>query len=136
MSDPGKGERISRQKSSAAGYVGIGTISTERVRTRQWFSDATNRHNMIMLAMISAFLAGVDTFQSFYLQRVVNEFNEVNLLPLKFYSHGLFGYLLYTPVDFLALYATLIILWIWASYLLWYYKEFLSPRLPWGSKRS
>ena len=79
--------------------------------------------------MISAFLAGMDTFQSFYLQRVINQFNEVNLLPMKFYSHGLTGYLLYAPVDFLALFFTLTILWIWASYLVWYCKLFILPRL-------
>jgi len=84
---------------------------------------------MTLLAMISAFLAGVDTVQSFYLQRVVNQFNEVNLLPIKFYSIGLVGYLLYSPIDFLALYATLTVLWIWASYLLWYYKQYLLTRI-------
>ena len=83
---------------------------------------------MALLALVSAFLTAVDTFQSFYLQRVINQFNEVNLLPLKFYSGGIAGYLLYAPIDFLALYATLTILWIWASYLLWYYKQFISPR--------
>lgn len=93
-----------------------------------WFSEVINRHNMTVLAIVSVFLTCVDTFQSFYLQRVINEFNEVNLLPLKFYSRGLAGYLLYAPIDFLALYATLTVLWIWASYLLWYYKQFVSSR--------
>jgi hypothetical protein len=95
----------------------------------RWFSEAMTKHNLTLLAMISAFLAGVDTVQSFYLQRVVNQFNEANLLPLKFYNNGVIGYLLYTPIDFLALYTSLLVLWIWASYLIWYYKQFISPVL-------
>ena len=94
-----------------------------------WFSETINRHNMILLGMISAFLTGTDTIQSFYLQRVVNQFNEANLLPLRFYNNGIVGYILYTPIDFLVLYATLTVLWVWASYLLWYFKHFLSPRV-------
>jgi hypothetical protein len=94
-----------------------------------WFSDTINRHNMILLGMISAFLTGVDTVQSFYLQRVVNQFNEVNLLPLKFYNNGIVGYIIYAPIDFLVLYGTLTVLWLWASYLLWYFKHFISPRI-------
>jgi hypothetical protein len=94
-----------------------------------WFSETINRHNMILLGMISAFLTGTDTIQSFYLQRVVNQFNEANLLPLRFYNNGIVGYILYTPIDFLVLYATLTVLWVWASYLLWYFKHFILPRV-------
>jgi hypothetical protein len=94
-----------------------------------WFSQTINRHNLVLLGMISAFLTGIDTIQSFYLQRVVNQFNEANLLPLKFYNNGIVGYILYAPIDFLALYGTLTVLWLWASYLLWYFKHFLSRRV-------
>jgi len=97
--------------------------------SKGWFSETINRHNLLLLGLISAFLTGIDTAQSFYLQRVVNQFNEVNLLPLKFYSNGIIGYLLYSPIDFLALFATLTVLWVWASYLLWYFKHFISPRI-------
>ncbi len=115
--------------SSEASSLVVSAKSEERAPVREWFSEATSHHNMVMLSMISVFLAGIDTFQSFYLQRVVNQFNEVNLIPLKFYSKGLAGYLLYAPIDFLALFATLTVLWIWASYLLWYYKQFISPKV-------
>ncbi len=104
--------------------LGVGKVAVANA----WFSETINRHNMILLGMISAFLTGIDTVQSFYLQRVVNQFNEANLLPLKFYSHGVVGYILYAPIDFLALYGTLTVLWLWASYLLWYFKHFFSPR--------
>jgi len=103
--------------------------SAPDISAGEWLSQALSGHNLALLGMISGFLAGVDTFQSFYLQRVVNQFNEANLLPLKFYSRGLVGYLLYAPIDFLTLFGTLAVLWIWASYLLWYYKRFVSPRL-------
>jgi hypothetical protein len=96
--------------------------------TSEWFSEAVNKHNLALLAMISAFLTGVDIFQSFYLQRVINQFNEVNLLPKAFFGEGIVGYLAYSPIDFLALFATLTVLWIWASYILWYFKNFISPR--------
>jgi hypothetical protein len=106
----------------------MSVASDRAISTRSWFSEAVNRKNLEILALVSAFLTGVDTIQSFYLQRVINEFNEVNLLPLKFYSTGAVGYLLYAPIDFLVLYATLTMLWIWASYMLWYTKLFILPR--------
>ena len=108
--------------------VSVGSSRGSTISAHEWLSQSLSRHNLALLGLISLFLAGVDTFQSFYLQRVVNQFNEVNLLPLKFYSNGLVGYLLYTPIDFLTLFATLIVLWIWASYLLWYYRRYVSPR--------
>jgi hypothetical protein len=122
MSNPSEGGSIS---GAAPGIYGDKNTA---LLPKQWFAEATSRHNMTLLAMVSGFLASVDTLQSFYLQRVVNQFNEVNLLPLKFYSRGFVGYLLYAPIDFLALYATLIVLWIWASYFLWYSKRFIFHR--------
>ncbi len=127
MSGPADRELISGKSPEVS--VGAAVRSAPQIPAREWLYQALNRHNLALLGMISGFLTGVDTFQSFYLQRVVNQFNEANLLPLKFYSHGLVGYLLYTPIDFLTLFGTLTVLWIWASYLLWYRKRFLSSRL-------
>jgi hypothetical protein len=128
MPNPPDGEVLSRQYSPPSAAA-VSAKSFVEVPAHQWFSEATSRHNLSLLGLISVFLTGVDTFQSFYLQRVVNQFSEANLLPLKFYSNGLTGYLLYTPIDFLALFATLTVLWIWASYLLWYFKHFISNRI-------
>jgi hypothetical protein len=125
MSGAAEGDRALSQQDPSSN---IFLTTTETAPARRWFSDAINRHNLTLLAMISAFLAGVDTIQSFYLQRVVDQFDEVNLLPLKFYNNGLVGYILYSPIDFLALFATMTMLWIWASYLLWYYKQVISPK--------
>ena len=117
--------RASGGKSAMKSDLGVANGSLSRA----WFLETTNRHNMVLLGMISAFLTTIDIVQSFYLQRVVNQFNEVNLLPLKFYNNGIFGYILYAPIDFLALYATLTVLWVWASYLLWYFKTYISPKI-------
>jgi hypothetical protein len=127
MSGPADRELISGKSPEVSVEGAVG--STSGLPAHVWFHQALSRHNLALLGMISGFLAGVDTFQSFYLQRVVNQFNEVNLLPLNFYSHGLVGYLLYIPIDFLTLFGTLAVLWIWASYLLWYYKQYVSPRM-------
>src|ERR1700731_2161530 len=94
-----------------------------------WLHETLNRANLVKLALISIFLAAVDTIQSYYLQRVVNQFSEVNLLPLKFYNAGPVGYALYFPIDFVALFGTLTVLWIWASYILWYHKHVIMTKL-------
>lgn len=94
----------------------------------RWVQETLTRANLVKLALISIFLASVDTIQSYYLQRVVNQFSEANLLPLKFYNLGAVGYALYFPIDFLSLYATLTVLWIWASYILWYHKHVIVAR--------
>jgi len=121
MSAPGDRESVSGAQ--------IVEVSRQRgLAAHQWFSEAITRHNLALLGIISAFLTMVDTFQSFYLQRVVNQFNEANLLPLKFYGKGLAGYFLYSPIDFAALFVTLTVLWIWASYILWYYKQIIAPK--------
>jgi hypothetical protein len=129
MSNPPDSDLTSGTRNRGISNISVDVRTNVPQSAQRWFSEAINRHNLTLLAMISAFLAGVDTFQSFYLQRVVNQFNEANLLPLKFYNNGILGYLLYSPIDFLALYGTLTVLWIWASYLLWYYKRFVLPRL-------
>src|SRR5580704_8828974 len=94
-----------------------------RLSSFPWLHETLSRANLLKLALISIFLSAVDTVQSYYLQRVVNQFSEVNLLPLKFYNTGPVGYILYFPIDFLALFGTLAVLWIWASYILWYHKH-------------
>ncbi len=78
--------------------------------------------------MVSVFLTAVDTFQSYYLQRVVNVFSEANLIPRVFYSYGTIGYVLYAPIEFLAVFGTLTVLWFWASYVLWYHKNIIVKR--------
>jgi len=116
------------------GLVKTALNSSAKLRffDREWISETFNKPNMIKLALVSVFLTAVDTIQSFYLQRVVNQFSEVNLLPLRFYNFGAMGYVLYFPIDFLALYGTLTILWIWASYILWYNKHVIVPKLKIG----
>ncbi|MFI5420688.1 MAG: hypothetical protein ACHQ1H_06940 [Nitrososphaerales archaeon] len=95
----------------------------------RWIHETLTQANLIKLALISIFLASVDTIQSYYLQRVVNQFSEANLLPLKFYNMGPLGYALYFPIDFLSLFATLVVLWIWASYILWYHRHVIVARM-------
>jgi hypothetical protein len=90
--------------------------------------DAFSRANVARLVMMSIFLTAVDTFQSYYLQRVVNAFSEANLMPRVFYSYGPVGYLMYAPIEFLVVFVTLAVLWFWASYVLWYHKNFILKR--------
>lgn len=85
--------------------------------------DALSRANLVRLALVSIFLTVVDTVQSYYLQRVVNAFSEANLMPRIFYSYGPIGFVMYAPIEFLAVFATLIVLWVWASYVVWYHKN-------------
>lgn len=85
--------------------------------------DALNKVNLVRLALVSVFLTVVDTVQSYYLQRVVNAFSEANLMPRIFYSYGPVGFVMYAPIEFFAIFGTLIILWTWASYVVWYHKN-------------
>ena len=85
--------------------------------------DALSKTNLVRLALVSVFLTLVDTIQSYYLQRVINAFSEANVMPQWFYGLGPIGYILYTPIEFGAIFATLFVLWIWASYILWYHKN-------------
>jgi hypothetical protein len=93
-------------------------------------SETFRKGNLSRLALVSAFLTAIDTFQSYYGQRVVNTFSEANLIPLHFYSMGAAGYLLYAPVEFLVVYGMFLALWVWASYLLWYRRHFSISFLP------
>ena len=92
-----------------------------RVRLREL--KALDKLNLIRLALVSLLVTCVDTVQSFYLQRSVNVFSEVNALPKLFYNTGALGYLLYIPVEFVAVFVTLTMCWIWASYVIWYHKN-------------
>jgi hypothetical protein len=106
-----------------------------RIFDRVWISETFNKSILIKLVLVSLFLTLVDTVQSYYLQRVVNQFNEVNLLPMRFYNFGAVGYVLYFPIDFFALFGTLTVLWIWASYILWYHRHVIAPKLKIGVPR-
>ena len=91
--------------------------------------SSLTRTNILRLALVSVFLTVVDTVQSFYLQRVVSVFSEANLVPSLFYSIGYLGYILYAPIEFLAIFATLLVLWFWASYVVWYHKSIVSKKI-------
>jgi hypothetical protein len=90
-------------------------------------TEALSKANLAKLALISAFLTSLDTVQSYYLQHVVDVFNEANLIPRFFYSYGVVGYVVYAPIEFLAIYQIMLVLWLWASYVIWYYK-YMSAR--------
>lgn len=84
-----------------------------------------NRGVFAQLAIVSIFLTVVDTLQSFYLQRVANTFSEANALPRLFYASGQMGYILYAPLEFLVIYATLTALWLCSWYVLQYGRRVL-----------
>lgn len=93
-------------------------------------SRSFSARNIVKLALVSIFLTAIDTVQSYYGQRVVNVFSEANALPFRFYSYGFVGYLAYAPIEFLITFSTLMGLWAWASYVIWYSRNFtisLSP---------
>jgi len=97
-------------------------ILNGRMRGMETFSRA----NLIRLVLISIFLTTVDTAQSYYYQRVINVFNEANAFPGSFYRFGFLGYVMYAPIEFAAMFLTLLTLWAWASYVLWYHKNIIS----------
>lgn len=101
----------------------VGLLNNARVMS------SLTRTNILRLALVSVFLTVVDTVQSFYLQRVVSVFSEANLVPRLFYSIGYLGYILYAPIEFLAIFATLLVLWFWASYVVWYHKSIVSKKI-------
>ena len=80
------------------------------------------------LALVSILLTSVDTVQSFYLQRGIDVFSEMNAIPRLFYGTGILGYALYAPIEFLAVYVTLLVCWLWASYVLWYHRNVVVKR--------
>jgi len=86
-------------------------------------TEVFDKTNLIRLALVSGFLTAMDTIQSFYFQRVINVFSEANVIPRWFYGFGYIGYIIYAPIEFTAMFLTLITLWAWASYVLWYYRN-------------
>ena len=87
---------------------------------------SVNKSNLTKIALISIFITLVDTVQSYYGQRVINVFSEFNAIPSIYYSHGLIGYLVYSPIEFGVVYAMLVVLWFWASYIMWYHENVVS----------
>ncbi|MDH2900545.1 MAG: hypothetical protein PXY39_06195 [archaeon] len=87
-----------------------------------------SKPNLARLALVSVFITSADIIQSFYFQRVIDISSEGNAIPRAFFSIGPLGYVLYGPVEFLAIYGTLTIIWLWASYLLWYRKHIVAAR--------
>lgn len=88
--------------------------------------ETFNTTNVIRLALMSILFTLVDTIQSFYGQKVLNVFTEFNFLPSLFYKQGILGYALYAPVECMAIFATLSVLWFWASYVLWFHHSIIS----------
>ncbi|MDG7001746.1 MAG: hypothetical protein JRN15_21840 [Nitrososphaerota archaeon] len=91
--------------------------------------NALNKTNLVRIALVSVFLTAVDTIQSFYLQRVISVFSEANAMPNLFYGYGPIGYVLYSPIEFLAIFVTLSVLWLWASYVIWFHKNIIMRTL-------
>jgi hypothetical protein len=87
--------------------------------------EAINKTNVAKLSLVALFLTLLDTVQSYYGQRVLNIFTEFNALPAIYYSHGIEGYILYTPIEFGAIFVTIGGLWLWASYVIWFYQNFV-----------
>ena len=85
--------------------------------------EAISKTNVTKLSLVALFLTLLDTLQSYYGQRVVNVFTEFNAMPAIYYSHGIEGYIMYIPVEFGAIFVTIAGLWLWASYVMWYYKN-------------
>jgi hypothetical protein len=98
----------------------------EAVRTGFNLSETLSRTNMVRIALMALLFTIVDTIQSFYAQKVLNVFTEFNFLPSLFYDRGPLGFALYAPIEFTAILATLLMLWIWASYVLWFHSNVMS----------
>jgi hypothetical protein len=90
--------------------------------------QALSKTNLVRLALVSIFLTVADTIQSFYFQKVIDIFSEGNALPRAFYNTGPLGYVMYAPIEFLAIFATLTIFWLWASYVIWFHKNIVATR--------
>lgn len=90
------------------------------------FADTFSSQNLVRLALMSVLFTIMDTVQSFYGQRVINVFTEFNFLPSLFYKQGALGYLLYAPIECAGMFAMLSVLWLWASYVLWFHHSVVS----------
>ena len=98
----------------------------QSLRTRFSFSEIFSGANVARLALMAVLFTLIDTIQSFYAQRVLNVFTEFNFLPSLFYSHGFLGYLIYAPIECVAIFGTLSMLWLWGSYVLWFHHSIVS----------
>ncbi len=85
--------------------------------------EALGGANLTKLALVAMFLTLLDTVQSYYGQKVINVFSEVNNIPALYYAHGLVGYAVYAPIEFGAIFLTVSALWLWASFLMWYFRN-------------
>jgi len=90
--------------------------------------EAFSRLNLGRLGIVSFVLSFISTLQSFYLVKVVNVYSEVNNIAGFFFSHGILGYVLYVPVAFVGTFATFVVLWGCASYIMWYYTSVIKYR--------
>lgn len=90
--------------------------------------EAISKTNMTKLSLVALFLTFLDTIQSYYGQRVVNIFTELNAIPAIYYSHGIEGYMMYIPIEFAAIFVTIAGLWLWASYVMWYCQKILQMK--------
>ena len=98
------------------------------------FADSFSWSNVVRLALMSILFTIIDTIQSFYAQHVINVFTEFNFLPSLFYIHGPIGYLIYAPIECLAMFATFSVLWLWASYVLWFHRSVVSKMSIFGGR--
>ncbi|MDG6994600.1 MAG: hypothetical protein JRN52_01645 [Nitrososphaerota archaeon] len=90
------------------------------------FADTFSSPNLVRLALMSVLFTIIDTIQSFYAQKVINVFTEFNFLPSLFYKQGALGYALYAPIECVAMFAMFSLLWLWASYVLWFHQSVVS----------
>jgi len=64
------------------------------------------------IGLVSILVAGADTVQSFWLQKVsINVYSEANMLPFDFYKYGVLGYIAYWPID--AVFNFVLLLFFW-----------------------
>ena len=85
--------------------------------------------DLIKLAIVAIFIAGLDVIQSWYLQtQIVNPYSEANLLPLDFFKLGFLGYLAYWPIDALFNFVLLAVFWIAAVEILRFAKQIRQSR--------
>jgi hypothetical protein len=98
----------------------------QSARTGFNLADTLSKTNLVRLSLMALLFTIVDTIQSFYAQKVLNVFTEFNFLPSLFYDRGPLGFALYAPIEFSAILATLLMLWIWASYVLWFHSNVVS----------
>ena len=106
----------------------------QSLEKRFGLAESFSGSNIVRLALMSILFTIIDTIQSFYAQRVINVFTEFNFLPSLFYIHGALGYIIYAPIECLAMFATFSVLWLWASYVLWFHRSVVSKSSIFGGR--